>query len=229
MKKTKFMRAALLLLVLTLITSCFVGGTFAKYTTSTTGTDKARVAYWGFDQAASTKIKLFDTNYDNVSSSNTDNVIAPGTSKTSTFAFVYTDNTAKNITAPEVAYTFVVSTDGSVCDENIQNNANIQWKLDNNLVPAVGTEGDTNYAAAGSWKALIAAIEALDGNKPNDRYEPNSLPEAFKSVGANEHTVGWEWLFSTNVDADAADTSMGNATDLADVTLKITITATQID
>ena len=30
MKKTKLMRAALLLLVLTLITSCFVGGTFAK-------------------------------------------------------------------------------------------------------------------------------------------------------------------------------------------------------
>ena len=37
MKKTGFMRAALLLLVLTLITSCFVGGTFAKYTTSATG------------------------------------------------------------------------------------------------------------------------------------------------------------------------------------------------
>ena len=42
MKKTKLMRAALLLLVLTLITSCFVGGTFAKYTTSAEGSDTAR-------------------------------------------------------------------------------------------------------------------------------------------------------------------------------------------
>ena len=58
MKKTKFMRAALLLLVLTLITSCFVGGTFAKYTTSANGSDSARVAKWGFND--STSVSLTD-------------------------------------------------------------------------------------------------------------------------------------------------------------------------
>ena len=52
MKKTKLMRAALLLLVLTLITSCFVGGTFAKYTTSEKGSDTARVAKWGVEITA---------------------------------------------------------------------------------------------------------------------------------------------------------------------------------
>ena len=238
MKKTKFMRAALLLLVLTLITSCFVGGTFAKYTTSTTGSDSARVAYWGFDQDASTTINLFDGVYNNVKASGEvdgfSKVIAPGTSKSSTFAFGYTNYKTNEIKAPEVAYTFVVSTDGSNCSENIQNNANIQWKLDGVLAPAVGTEDDANYAAAGSWKALIAAIEALDGNKTDNRYEPNTLPKAFESAGLNEHTVGWEWVFHTDATADTTDTDMGNATDLnapdlANVTLKITITATQID
>ena len=48
MKKSKTMRAASFLLVLTLMTSCFVGSTFAKYTTTATGTDTARVARWGF-------------------------------------------------------------------------------------------------------------------------------------------------------------------------------------
>ena len=220
MKKTKFMRAALLLLVLTLITSCFVGGTFAKYTTSTTGNDSARVAYWGFDQAAVTEIKLFNTTYDNgnVNSSNTDNVIAPGTSQSSTFAFGYANYKTNKITAPEVAYTFVVSADGSTCDESIKNNTNIQWKLDN--------------GEWGTWDALIAAIEALDGNKTDDKYGAGSLPDAFKDANVSTHEVGWKWAYSVDADGDVADTGMGNATDLTDlanVTLKITITATQID
>ena len=47
MKKNRTMRAAALMLTLTMITSCFVGGTFAKYTTNSTGTDSARVAKFG--------------------------------------------------------------------------------------------------------------------------------------------------------------------------------------
>ncbi len=232
MKKTKFMRAALLLLVLTLITSCFVGGTFAKYTTSTTGNDSARVAYWGFNQNASTTIDLFDGVYTNVKASGKvdgfSNVIAPGTEKTSTFAFGYTNYKTDKITAPEVAYTFVVSTTGSSCDQSIKSNTNIKWSLDGQLAKA---DGKTD----GTWDALIAAIEALDGNKTDNRYAPNSLPEAFKNTDTNNHTVGWEWVFETKndnvVDAaqDTTDTGMGNAVTLAKVTLKITVSATQID
>lgn len=45
MRKNKAMRTAALLLVLVLMTSCFVGGTFAKYTTTASGSESARVAY----------------------------------------------------------------------------------------------------------------------------------------------------------------------------------------
>lgn len=223
MKKTKFMRAALLLLVLTLITSCFVGGTFAKYTTSANGSDTARVAKWGFQPTTITMTDLFKTAYDKtvkaVDNPQSD-VIAPGTNGEAKFGFTY--GGADGITAPEVAYTFVVSTDGSICADSIKNNANIKWYLDKELAKA---DGKTD----GSWDALIAAIEALDGNKTGNKYGPNTLPDAFNTAGANEHTVGWEWVFSTSEDADATDTGMGNATDLANVTLKITVTATQID
>ena len=41
------MRVAGLLLALVLVTSCFVGGTFAKYVTSGDSTDSARVAKFG--------------------------------------------------------------------------------------------------------------------------------------------------------------------------------------
>ena len=41
------MRVAGLLLALVLVTSCFVGGTFAKYVTGNYGEDNARVAKFG--------------------------------------------------------------------------------------------------------------------------------------------------------------------------------------
>lgn len=222
MKKTKLMRAALLLLVLTLITSCFVGGTFAKYTTSANGTDSARVANWGFKPTTIDLSNLFTKTYDNVLG--TEDVIAPGTSNSVQFGFTYGGAT----TAPEVAYTFTVSTAGSTCAPSIQENKNIQWKLDDVIAPATDSG-----AAAGSWEALLAAIEALDGNKLENKYAPGELPEAFKTAGANTHTVAWQWAFdeSSNgaTNLDDKDTEMGNANPLATVTLKITVSATQID
>lgn len=47
MKKNWTTRVAVALLALTLITSCFVGSTFAKYVTRAQGEDNARVAKWG--------------------------------------------------------------------------------------------------------------------------------------------------------------------------------------
>ena len=47
MKKNKMMRIASILMVATLITTCAISGTFAKYVTTAEGTDTARVAKWG--------------------------------------------------------------------------------------------------------------------------------------------------------------------------------------
>jgi len=47
MKKNKMLRMASALLVLTLLTTSVIGGTFAKYTTTAKANDTARVAKWG--------------------------------------------------------------------------------------------------------------------------------------------------------------------------------------
>lgn len=47
MKKNKMMRIASILMVATLITTCAISGTFAKYVTKAEGADQARVAKWG--------------------------------------------------------------------------------------------------------------------------------------------------------------------------------------
>lgn len=219
MKKNRMMRLASIVLVLVLMTSSIVGGTFAKYTTQTSVNDEARVAYWGFGKATATTFDLFDGAYDTTVNSDV-NVVAPGTAKETKFAFAYT-NSDEGPTAPEVAYTFVVDANITGNYDALDKNENFVWTLDG-----------TDYQTVAD---LLKAIEDLDGNNDQNCYEAGTLPTGFE-VGS-EHTIGWNWAFdddSTTKDAydnaqNVADTAMGNATDLADVSITITITATQID
>ena len=86
--KSKTMRLSALLLVLVLVTSCFVGGTFAKYVREAAGGDGARAAKWGvtiepngnlFSETYETHDATAATLFAN-SVASTDKVVAPGTS-----------------------------------------------------------------------------------------------------------------------------------------------------
>ena len=163
---------------------------------------------------------LFDKSYDlepngdvEVLSSNESDVIAPGTGGSAQFAFAYDET--NGIEAPEVDYTFKVDTTGSECDPTIQSNASIQWKLDG---------GDW-----GTWNELIYDIKSLSGSSTGELdYTAGYLPAAF-GTGDNTHTIYWRWVFTTGVESDKTDTTMGNADTLAQVKLVITISATQKD
>lgn len=237
MKKNRTMRLAALLLVLTLITSCFVGGTFAKYTTSANSEDKARVAYWGFQSTNSMDLTdLFDKSYDDdaVSVDQAD-IMAPGTNDSDTFAFAWDESVsaygaAVAVTGPEVKYQFTVAVDAT-CDDLIKNNKNIQWKLDD--------------GSWGTWDQLVAAIKALSGDASGSKvYAANTLPDEFTKAD-DVHTISWQWIFEGSEEyevtgvtgsgtdgkltQDEYDTYMGNAEELDDCSIKITITATQVN
>ena len=62
MKKNVMMRVASIMLVLVLMTSSVISGTFAKYVTDVTTDDSARVARWGVEFV--TNSDLFATQYD---------------------------------------------------------------------------------------------------------------------------------------------------------------------
>ena len=234
MKKNKMMRLASVLLVLTLLSTSVISGTFAKYTTSATSNDAARVAKWGFNNSASIDITdLFADTYDftqavggtyyKVDSQNNEDVIAPGTTGTASFQFTY-DNS--DIATPEVAYTFSVDVE-ETCDDAIKANKNIKWYLD-----------DANKTKALTWDELIAAIKNLSGDASGSKdYKPGELPTAF-TASDDTHTITWEWLFEgtetynvngVSMSQDEYDTYMGNMAELDDVSIKITITATQKD
>lgn len=91
MKKNKMLRIASILLVVTLLSTCVISGTFAKYVTKASGTDKARVAKWGVlvsveGDTFADKYEAIDPDYvaDGgefaVVANNGDKVVAPGTS-----------------------------------------------------------------------------------------------------------------------------------------------------
>lgn len=214
MKKNRMMRLASILLVCVLLTTSVISGTFAKYTTSYTANDSARVAKWGFDQA-SLSFDLFANNYDNsVESADGVDVIAPGTTKTATFTFV-----PATMAAPEVDYKITVDTNGSGIHYNIENNPNIVWQLD---------EGEF-----GTWQELLTAIAGLSV----EQVEANNFPAAFSA--GTEHKITWKWIFdedATNKEADTnnmdvMDTNMGNGAISTEqsVVLVINILAEQLD
>ena len=219
MRKNKMMRAASGLLVAVLLSTCAISGTFAKYTTSVSSGDSARVATWGFTQSTIDLTNLFKDAYDqNVQG--TADVIAPGTKNSATFKFSYNGQQTK----PEVAYKFTVDTQGSTIDKDIKDNPNIVWKLDN------GNEGN--------WQQLLASIKALSGDPSGSKdYTAGELPAGFTAAD-DEHTISWEWKFEKTGNGvtapdtttqDTTDTAMGNKETLGTVNLKITVTATQID
>lgn len=236
MKKNVMMRVAAILMVCVLATTCGISGTFAKYTTQSSVNDNARVAYWGFSAPATQDFALFNSGDAGVLN-NGDGLLAPGSFDSATFRFMYTDNTAAN--APEVDYTFVVTVTATADTDLLDANPNFYWVLNN-----------TAYK---TFAELQTAIEALDGNVAGNKYEAGTLPTTFYIDGndAATHTVGWFWLFGegdeapdgfpetitvngnaeriVGVDADEEDTEMGNAADLDDIAITITITATQED
>lgn len=227
MKSNKIMRCASALLAVALLSTCAISGTFAKYVTSTTGGDNARVAHWGFNEPATVEIDLFSNKYDNVLSNNTvdgiKNVIAPGTSQTSTFGFnydYYAANAAgENIGAPEVNYKLTVDPTITGNYDGLDENASFKWTLqkDNGEIAKYNTAAD-----------LIAAVKALSGDESGTcEYAAGNQPTFFNQ-DHHKCTVGWIWDFEG---ADEADTALGNAQglDLENVTFKITITAEQVD
>ena len=94
MKKNKMMRIASVLLIVTILSTVAISGTFAKYITTADGSDTARVAQWGI--TITTTGSMFNAEYDseaiqgtksvkavvNATTQAQDMVVAPGTSKT---------------------------------------------------------------------------------------------------------------------------------------------------
>lgn len=201
MKKNRAMRVAAMLLVLVMMTSCFVGGTFAKYTSTTSGSDVATVAKWSFKvggtEIAATEEKtvtfnLFDTINDTGNTADegdvVDGKIAPGTAG----SFLLALENSSEVTADyEITLAHV-------------NTSNIPLE----------------YSVDGStWTSDIASLKIEGDNM------------AIGGTANQTIYWRWQYNDVAGLKDDATDTALGIAAQTAAPTVEVTVTLTawQVD
>lgn len=201
MKNNKLAKFMALVLLVTLLAVILVSGTYAKYTTSATGSDSATVARWnitlnGEDISKGTqktlKLGLFDTIND------TD------------FTSEESDVTAGKI-APGTTGKFEIAKLINNSDVNAQ--YKITYSIDNNNNIPLEFSKDQN-AADSEWKSL-------------SEFSMNDFVALAKdsTQGVSTGTIYWRWKFERN--DDSADTDFGINT--PEVVVTATITVEQVD
>lgn len=210
-KKHWTLRAAGLLFALVLITSCFVGGTFAKYVTSKSASDSARVARFGvvIEAHDNTAFKTtYDTvdagtgvSFNSVATTTTDSLVAPGTGED--------DAATLSITGkPEVAVRVALSMTGTDVVLNAGTYPDLttpdpddKFTLDNPYHPVVFT---LKQNGAVLKSGTISDINTKLGTLTKDYKAGTDLGAEFGT-----YTLSWKWAFEDTAITDKADTLLG--------------------
>ena len=227
MKKMKFMRIAAVMLILCLASTCAISGTFAKYTTSGTATDSARVAKWGVDVTAATSATIFATAYDgndgDVISSGTDKVVAPGTNGALSDITI----TGKPEVKAQVSYAATVDLGDNWVDSNSKYYCPLVVTVNDTVINGIDQTSVENFE-----NAIKNAIEGA-----SKTYDANTDLSTKTSEGVK---VEWSWAIETGADAEAKaannvkDTYLGNLAADADtsndpqITVTIVVSVTQV-
>lgn len=218
MKKNWAARLVVLVAVLTLITASLVSGTFAKYTTEVSGTDTVRVAKFAFDisegsteiNTTGTAIDIFTMAADSGVTTSPAGIIAPGT--TGDFAIDLSNTSEVDV---DVVFTLTETNSSNVPVYYLYGTQRYSEVLTGSYT------GDNN----GSYQTLAQLATAMQAAAAG-------LSEATDGVTPSELTYNltWVWAFESagTGQSDAADTALGLA-GTPEVTLEITITATQSD
>ncbi len=225
MKRNFAMKIGVILVALTLVTSCFVGGTFAKYTTSGDAVSSARVAEFGVAVTGNGTMfaKTYESNTTGVTgvtvSAETE-VVAPGTSG-NLAAFTITGT-------PEVAVEVSYKVDALTLT-GWANQANAYY------CPIIITVGKTtlnglDYDSIDGFKnAITAAIEV------DKQPFPPGTNLADADDGVKDVAISWSWAFDSTGNAkqnDADDTYLGDQAaknNASTIALTVSAIVTQID
>lgn len=241
MKKNVMMRIASVLLIAVLLTTSAVSGTYAKYTTSGSGTDSARVAKWGVDIVATGNAfhgyyyglengngihADYNASTDTVKSQGGD-VVAPGTHGDA-FTFTLTGT-------PEVDFNVNYSAEFSI-GTNWTDGTKFYCPLIIHVTKLDGTVesiSGINYENAAAFANKVNEVIASCSFSGKAGTDLSTL-----SVSGSRVSVSWEWPFETTIDGqncNEKDTHLGNlAADANDqnnpsIYLKVTCTIEQVD
>lgn len=214
-KKHWTLRAAGLLFALVLITSCFVGGTFAKYVTTGDGHESARVAKFGVTMSVANDTafkKTYATDNNSVSttitnsvdSSGSENLVAPGTEGSN---FVVLSISGK----PEVAVNVKIAAEGHDVFLKAGEYPDLttaadgdEFSLATDYYPITYTltkTGERTPVAEGKLEVITDYLNGLSKDYPANT-------DLTSAIG--EYKLSWEWKFEGG--NDKADTLLGAIT-----------------
>ncbi len=237
MKTYKTMRIASALLVIALLSTCVISGTFAKYVTSASAKDAARVAKWGVVVSAwntdAADKSVFASSYGTTVNAGADKVVAPGTETPTDGAIKFSVTGAPEV-AVKLDFDMIVNSDvvvpaGDYLDWTTGNDTTDTFNVASDYYPVIFTLVDKDGVEVA--KGNLAAIEAEFDALSEAAIAPNTdLAETY-----GEYTLAWEWVFESGNDEE--DTLLGNNADglaadadvVTDLDFEIAITATQID
>lgn len=255
MKKNKTMRVAGGLLIATMLTSSIVSGTYAKYVTSTTGSDTARVAKFGVVITADGS--LFDTTYKKVEDGNgpgknaadtdktaltvtsSDKVVAPGTKNDEGLVFNITGTPEVDVIVSvrlnEKDEIFLAALDGlpdmtTGITTDTFDNTSAYYPLRFTLKQSTKATPILNGGTLSELETALADFAAIRCNAgTNLATEIGSL------------TLTWEWAYDGNDQQDtllgdlAAGTALVPDIELKDTdynlntNIELEVTVTQVD
>lgn len=211
-KKNVAGKIAALVLMLTVISCCFLGSTFAKYTSSTTGTANVSVAKWQIDGVSeNTQTQSFTFTMDKLSPA------VNGTKNTLTTTTAYTITNSSDVAAD---ITIALGTDSGA------------W----------GYEFFTTEDGLSNAKTSLGEITYVDSNGATQTLTDEimkkvftitlSVSDATATDGVYSLAVGSSMTITVTVDwntqtpdGDAIDTAIGMY--VKSITTSLTVTATQ--
>lgn len=236
MKKNVMMRLAAILLVCVLASTCGISGTYAKYVTSASSSETARVAKFGVEVSSQVD-GLFATTYatDSAYVGNTvisaTEVVAPGTKNDTgvTFSVTGTPEVAVNVQFNLTVNKDVIvpAADDTYLDWTTGNNTSDTFNLADAYTPVVFTLNYGSTTVSGTLDDIRAHLVTISKD-----YAPGT------NLGADfgTFTLTWAWVFNGN---DKADTLLGNIAAGVDTTVytgvsheidfEIELIVTQID
>ena len=234
MKKNTMMRLASIMLVLVLMTSSVISGTFAKYVTSGESSDTARVAKFGVvitgttgdaNQAFAVEYPTDDNTYeDKVSVAASVNVVAPGTSGSfSNFAITGIPEVAVRVT-----YTPTVKL------ENWKADTDNDGEYDDEYCPIIIYVNETPYYINGTD---IKDVDTLQNtvNYAIQAATKDYDPGTDLSQVNDDLNISWAWAFEGGVpgQTNEFDTDLGNwelhQNINPTISIDVTCTVTQVD
>lgn len=204
MKKNRILIAGVITAFVALITLSLVSGTWAKYTSKVQGSDTVKVAKWSFTYGGEDIKNVTEADIKLFDATKIYDLDGSGNVSTTVDADVK-EGTANAIIAPGV---------GGLYQVEVVNNSevNAKYEVSYELVAGSATvplEFSTDNVNWGDLNSVATAATALNqGNSATIK-------------------VYWRWAFTKDAGRDVTDTQLG--IEAGNVTIKVTITFTQVD